>query len=335
MNLSKQGIRKAAILASSLDLAAADALLEHVDADCARQVRQVMVELGEIDPAEQRRVIDEFYRNGPLAPRQQPAGIELGGQMARHLGYAGGKSPEPTPADARPFCFLQDAETDKLARLLGGERAQTIALVLSHLPPRQAGGVLVRLQPEQQIDVIRRLVDLEETDASILREVEEALRARLSEQFCMQRRRVAGLHAVSGILKASDQPVAAQILENLAAHDELLAEKLAPPAPAPPALRFDDLARLDDATLQLVFEAADPELVLVALVGAPPELIERILRPFSPEEAEILQHRLNHPGPLRLRDVEDARQQIADLAQRLAQQGRIDLPDLQEALFTA
>ena len=92
------------------------------------------------------------------------------------------------PADSRaapaghPFRFLQETEAEKLVRVLGSERPQTIALVLSHLSPVRAGAVLARLPENVQVDVIHRLVDLEETDPEILREVEEALRSRLSQQ---------------------------------------------------------------------------------------------------------------------------------------------------------
>jgi flagellar motor switch protein FliG len=330
MHLPNQGIRKAAILVASLQEAAADALLDRMGPERARQVRQAMVALGQIDPREQQRVIEEFFRVGPMVPRKHPAGIELTGELAGKLGFRGGQSSASASGVGRPFRFLQEAEAEKLARLLGDERPQTIALVLSHLPPRQAGGVLARLRPEQQVEVIRRLVDLEETDPEILQEVEEALRARLSEQVCMQRRRVAGLQAISGILEASERRVAVQILDHLAAYDPPLAEKL-----SPPALTFDDLVQMDNAALWAVFEAAAPELWMTALVGAPPALIERVLRRFAPAEADLARHRLDHPGPLRLSDVESARQQIAELAHRLAMAGRIALPEAKEALFVA
>ena len=58
----------------------------------------------------------------------------------------------------------------------------------------------------------------------------------------MQRRRVAGLAAVAGILQAADGRTGMQILDNLAAHDHALAERL-----RPQPLAFDDLADADAA----------------------------------------------------------------------------------------
>jgi flagellar motor switch protein FliG len=205
--------------------------------------------------------------------------------------------------------------------LLAGERPQTIALVLSHLPPKQAGSLLARLAPALQVDVVRRLVDLEETSPEILQEVERALESRFSEQMLTQRRRVAGLSAVAGILEASESPVGAQILSNLAARDDRLAERL-----SPPRLAFADVVRLDRSTLGTIFRAAGPPLTILALVGAPEELIDRVLVGFSPAEANLIRDRLLHLGPTRLSDVEEARRRVAELAQRLAMEGRIELP---------
>jgi flagellar motor switch protein FliG len=326
MNPPSDGIRKAAILVASLDPATAHAMLDQLGPEQAQRVRQAMDGLGQIDSHERQEVIEEFFRVGPMVPGKHPPGIELDDRLARKLSMppanpTPSEPPSLTPANARPFHFLHEAEVDKLARVLDGERPQTIALVLSHLPPAQAGSVLARLQPARQVDVIHRLVNLEETDPQILREVEQALESRLSQVVHMQRRRVAGLKAVAGILEASDSQVGMQILDNLAAHDQPLAERL-----TPPAIEFDDLAASDEATLTAVFQTAEPELAMTALVGAPPKLIDRVLRRLPPREAKVVRHKLDHPGPIRLSDVEGARRQIADLARRLAMEGRGQLP---------
>ncbi len=172
--------------------------------------------------------------------------------------------------------------------------------------------MLARLPESLQVDVIHRLVDLEETDPEILREVEEALRSRLSQQVEMQRRRVTGLQAVAGILQATDGRVGMQILDNLASRDRALAEKL-----GPRQLAFNDLADLDERVLAEVFDEAGPELMLPALFGAAPGLVSRVLARMPQADARAIRHKLDHPGPIRLGDVEEARRQVARIASRL------------------
>jgi flagellar motor switch protein FliG len=337
MKLSHEGLRKAAILVASLDTAAADAVLEQLTPEQARQVREIVMEMDDIDQGEQRRVIDEFFQVGPKVPAATrstgypAAGVELDGRLAWLTSSdPDDRVPRPMgPDDAdqtaspagHPFRFLQEAESEKLVRVLSSERPQTIALVLSHLSPVRAAAVLARLPGNVQVDVIHRLVDLEETDPEILREVEEALRSRLLSPASgypaggcpveMQRRRVAGLQAVAGILQATDGRVGMQILDNLASRDRALAEKL-----GPRSLTFDDLADLEERVLAAVFEEAGPELMLPALFGAAPELVGRVLAPIPQADARAIRHKLDHPGPIRLSDVEEARRQVARIASR-------------------
>jgi flagellar motor switch protein FliG len=311
-NPQDAGIRKAAILVASLDPAAAELLLDQLDSEQAQRVGESAAVLGPIDAEERQRVIDEFLRVGPMVPQRCPPGIELDGQLAEESPQPIQEPDRPMQHDGPSFRFLREAEGEKLARLLGGERPQTIALVLSHLSPQRAAGVLAHLPSLLQVEVIRRLVDLEETDPEVLREVERTLETRLLRQFAVHRRRVAGFEAVAGILDACDSRTGEQLLENLAACDRELAKKL-----SPRTVDFDELTALDDAAFSGVFHAAEPEVAQTALVGASPLLVERLLRTMAPKEAKRLRRKLNHPGPIRLSDVEDARRQIAALAQRM------------------
>jgi flagellar motor switch protein FliG len=284
-----------------------------------------------VNPEEQRTIVAEFRRCRQTSEvhKNSPPGVDVGAGLAKKFVPPSlGRPPAPSSPrpSAPPFRFLRETEADKLARVLTAERPQTIALVLSHIPPEHAGNVLARLEPGLQVDVVRRLVDLEETDPEILREVERGLQSRLSEQVPMQRRRVAGLAAVSGILDSCDQIVGAQILDNLNAFDKPLAERLAPP-PVEVELEFEDLLGFADEALAATLRDADPELVWLALVGAPPAWIERFLELIPESDARQVRHELTHLGPTRLSDVEEARRRLAELARQLAVQGRIRLPE--------
>jgi flagellar motor switch protein FliG len=319
--MHEAGIRKAAILVSSLDQATADLLLDQLGPERAGLVRQAVMALAHLDGEEQQRVLDEFRRIGPMVPDKSPPGIELDSLRSEDFLRTGAESPPIENSDADdvqegallPFGFLQETEEAKLSQLLGAERPQTIALVLSHLPPQRAGEVLARFAPALQVEVVRRLADLENADAETLREVEQALEARLSRQFAIERRRAAGPEAVAKILASCDGGVAGSILENLATYDRPLAEQL-----GHRPFDFDDLIQFDDSALLVVFRAAEPEVAYVALLGAPPQLVERLLCRLTPAEARRLRHRLMHPGPLRLSDVEEAWRLFALVAQRTA-----------------
>jgi len=224
MNDVNPALRKAAILVSSLDRATADKLLDQMSAEQASLVRQAMVELPEIDAGEQDRVIDEFFHVGPRQKIEDPAGIALdrpAERLARATAYAGVEW--ETGAEPVPFRFLHEAKAHKLTQLLAGEHPQTIALVISHLSPDQASEVLAPLPPPLQVDVIRRLVDLDDANPEVLWEVERGLKTRILEQIRDERRRAAGVKAVASILAAANPGVKRDILANLAMHDRHLA----------------------------------------------------------------------------------------------------------------
>jgi flagellar motor switch protein FliG len=323
--LSNDGLRKAAILVASLDTAAADAVLDQLTPNQARQVREIVIELDNIDEKEQRCIIDEFFRREPAAP-QHDGGVELDGRLAWLASRADTHAFEephlPASPPAPPFRFLQETETNELVRALASERPQTIALVLSHMSPAKSGAVLGRLPEKVQVEVVHRLVDLEETDPEILREIEEVLRGRLARHVDTQRRdpqagTPARLQAVAGILHATDGRTGIRILDNLASHDRTLAEKL-----LPRQMDFDDLADLDNDTLAETFDEAGPELMLPALLGASPEVVDRFLDCLPTSDARALYYKLNHPEPIRLRDMEEARRQVARIASRFSYQIR-------------
>ncbi len=225
------------------------------------------------------------------------------------------------PCGEKPFHFLRETPGDKLAEVLLKERPQTIAIVLSHLDQGQAGDLLVRFPATLQVEVVRRLVDLEEADPEILTDVETALRTRLSQTRTAQRRKTAGMSAVAGILKASNGDVGGQILDTLARHDHALAEKL-----GPKPLRFDDLVHLDNETWTLILQSSEPDVAILALTGAPDQLTHRILAGLPERESQAIRRHLDHLGPTRLSDVEEAQRRIAHTAWRLATSGRISLP---------
>jgi flagellar motor switch protein FliG len=230
------GLRKAAIVVSSLDADAADFLLDQLGPERAALVRQAVMAIDDFDVDEQRRVLDEFRRIGPMVPAKCPPGIELDSleiTPATRLRDQTSAPCSPTnfsvaalPDPDAPFGFLRDSEEAQLLELLAGERPKTIALVLAHLPPERSGEVLARLDGPRQAEVVRGLVDLDAADPEVVREVEESLEARWSRQFAAARRRAAGPEAVARILAMCDGRVVEDILDNLAAYDRPLAERL-------------------------------------------------------------------------------------------------------------
>jgi flagellar motor switch protein FliG len=318
-----RGVRKAAVLISCLDPDSATALLAQMPSAQAEAVRLEAQCLGPIDPDEQREVIDEFFRVGPLVPEKQPEGIELCGTIPPELTPGQIAEPKLGTAGAASGCLaaLADAPARLLSRYLERERPQTIAVVLAHLSSERAAEVLAALDNDLQIEVARRLVDLEEADGEVLAEVERGLAAWLDEQTRGHRRREAGLSALHSILDAAPAHAKQHMLLNLAGVDRSLAGRVQPMPER--LLRFCDVEQFDLRSLSAVLHQADTEVVALALAGARPEFAERALGVFSASDASSLRRLLLVLHPLSLSDVEEAQRRLADLAGELLKRGQI------------
>ena len=321
----KHSVRKAAVLVASLDSSSADALLAQMSPEQAARVRAAIADLGPIDREEQNEVIEEFFRIGPLVPESSPPGIELDSALARRIASPSNRRERrPDPSEAykpRSFDFLNHAPLRELVALLEQEHPQTVAVIVSHLPAPKAAELLAAFPGSLQAEIARRLVDLETTNPQVIEDIERGLRSWLSRRAPHSRNRSSGLAALNTILSAADGRTQRGILNNLAAHDRQLAHKLA--SQREPAMTFADIAQLDDDALVRVLHGVDAQVLVLALAGASPALIERVLGYLPVAEAKTLQHALDHLGPTRLSDVEEAQTELAAVAAQLEHQGQV------------
>ncbi|MEX2559379.1 MAG: FliG C-terminal domain-containing protein, partial [Pirellulales bacterium] len=136
-----------------------------------------------------------------------------------------------------------------------------------------------------------------------------------------ERLRAAGLVAVAGILEAADPALRRQILGNLACFDPPLAGKL-----RTDQFEFSRLSEASPAALATLLQSAERQVAVLALAGATPGLVQRVLAGLPAADARLLEHDVDNIGPTRLSDVEEAQSQMAELAQQLAWLGRMELP---------
>jgi flagellar motor switch protein FliG len=312
------GLRKAAILVRALDEPLAESLLDGLGPYTARMVYRVLEQLEPVDAEEEESILVDFYRLQRVDFSSEHCEDDLDTVCLKSLNETA----------SRPFDFLGEAENDELVQLLSVERPQTIALILSHFETERASAVLTRFSGRRQAEVVRRLVELEEADPEVIREVEAGLKDRLDELVPARRKTVAGLSTLSGILSASDGEAGKAILDNLARYDKSLAGRLVPrsePVRVGP-LSFDEVIRMPSEAMRTLIHATDPKLWELALIGSPLELVLRLLSHFPSIVADTIYSRLERPGPIRLSDVELAREKLVESTRLMVEAGQLDLP---------
>jgi flagellar motor switch protein FliG len=339
-------IRKAAILVSTLDERSADALFESMGRETAARVRSALVELEDVSTDEQQQVLVEFMRGGKPAESSALDGVELD-----LLGPERPDSPLPRrelDAAVGPFDFLEQVPANHTAAVLAREGAQTIAVVVARLDSRLAAQLLEHLPPVLATDVLERLAWLEEPAADVLADIERQLRLSLAP-FRETQSPTPSLAGLQKLVGAMDGATRQRMLAGLGQRNADLARRLGyelpegnvslvryridradgplprPPREPAPLVEFEDFLALPDDTLRRIFAAADPQVVLLALTGAPESLVARIVRGLPNSQAATLRRRLNHPGAIRLSDIAAAQEQLAAVARRLAEEGAIVL----------
>lgn len=359
-------IRKAAILISTLDHRVADELLERMSDEQAALVRSVAMELEDVSENERKLVMQEFLGGGGPVDEPDDSGIELDEELARKLAASESFSERPrtfAEPEEPPFRFLCDAETAAIAKHLQDENPQIIAVVIAHLSPRQAADLLKHFEPPLQANLMRRIAELDTADRDVVREVERHLKLLLHDDLRAAKNRVIGLSTVASILTAAGE-TRGHLVSSLNRHDRHLARQLRHPkrnadimekrnegeigsrvnAPAKPsastlmhsppadkvngaiAVSFNELVRLSDSDLAFVFRESDSKLALLALAGATPAFVDRLLKQVPAREAKALRQRMEQLGPLRLSDIAEAQATIAEIANRLIAAGAIDSP---------
>ena len=88
---------------------------------------------------------------------------------------------------------------------------------------------------------------------------------------------------------------------------------------------FDDLASVDDKSMQLILREVSHDQIVLALKTASDELKTKILANVSKRAQEMINDDLEAMGPKKLSEVEKVQHEILKVARRLEEEGKISL----------
>ncbi|MEM7577846.1 MAG: flagellar motor switch protein FliG [Planctomycetota bacterium] len=315
-------LKKAAILLLSLDNEASGEILKQMPSKAVEEVTRELASLGPIPEDLRDGVLEEFYT---LAVSQSWA-CEGGLDRARALLMAG---LDPDEANRimgsisqhvrkTPFSFLQKAESTNLLTFIQDEHPQTIALIVSHLQYTKASEILSGLPAAKQIEVVKRVANMEQTNPEVVSEVERGLEARLANMLNQSFEKMGGVETVAEMLNLTDRTTEKGIMEGLESEDPDLVEEI-----RRLMFVFEDINLVDDKGIQSVLKEVENDELALALKTASEDLKEKIFRNMSQRAAELIGEDMEFMGPVRTSDVEAAQQRIVDIVRRLEDAGEI------------
>jgi len=217
-----------------------------------------------------------------------------------------------------PFSFLQKAESENLLTFIQDEHPQTIALILAHLPPIKASEIMVGLPSQKQIEVVKRIANMEQTNPEVIKEVERGLEHRLSDIVSQTFEKAGGVDTVAEILNLADRSTEKGIMEGLEAEDPDLVEQI-----RRLMFVFEDILLVNDKGIQSVLKEVDNDELSLALKTASQDLKDKIFKNMSERAAQMIGENMQYMGPVRVSDVEAAQQKIVDIVRRLEDAGEI------------
>jgi flagellar motor switch protein FliG len=316
------GLTKAAILLLALGPDKAGAVLKELSAEATEEVTRELASLGRVPHTLQAAVVEEFY-NLSIANQYVSEGnldyarVLLKNSMdpkiaERVLGQI------QTQVQKTPFAFLQRAETANLLTFIQDEHPQTIALIVCHLAHHKAAEILVGLPMQKQIEVIKRIANMEQTNPEVIKEVEKGLESRLSSMLTQSMEKAGGVPTVAEILNLADRTTEKAIMEGLEADDPDMVEQI-----RRLMFVFEDILQVNDKGIQAVLKEVDNDELSIALKTASPELQAKIFSNMSERAAALIKEDMQYMGPVRVSDVESAQQRIVDIVRRLEESGDV------------
>jgi flagellar motor switch protein FliG len=316
------GLRKAAVVLLSLEKALAAEVMAQLRKEEVEALTMEIARLDDVTKEEQDGAIEEFYNLGLARVH-----IERGGMDYAHdlLEQSLGKEKAGAILDSVkqslssvPFGFLHKSGPENLLTFVVEEHPQTIALILSHLPPGLAAQVLSGLPSNKQLEVVRRVATMEQTSPEVVHDVEKSLEVRMTSTFNQQFEKAGGVSSVAQMLNVTDRMTNKSILENLEQESPELVEQI-----KRLMFVFDDLLKLDDKSIQALLKEVENAQWALALKGASEELKAKIMGNLSQRAGAMLQEEIQYLGPVRVSDVEAAQQAIVDTVRRLEDAGEI------------
>src|SRR5260370_15716492 len=318
------GTQRAAILLMSLGEQDAANLLKQLDAREVQKLGIAMAELKEVSREQMTAVLDTF-----TGVADSKANIAGGSQdfVRRVLTQAVGKQKAELLLDrvstgqtGQGIEALKWMEAKAVAQIISGEHPQIAAIVLSHLEPEQSASILPLLAEEMRTDVLMRIASLNEVPQSALTELDQLVEKQANAAPPAVLRRIGGARTVANILNAMDKAKSKEELGKIEQADGDMHQQI-----KDLLFIFDNLLDVDDRGVQALLREVSADTLAVALRGAEPEGQDKILKNRSKRAAEVIKDAMEARGPVKLADVEAAQKEIVVVAQRLAEEGTINL----------
>ena len=214
----------------------------------------------------------------------------------------------------------KNLDKETLFNMIREEHPQIIALILTHLTPDKAAGVLASLPVEIRSDVTLRICHLERIRPEVMADINEFFHNKMMNIEGTESQVVGGVNKIAEIFNNIDRSTEESIMSDIEKIDATLTEDI-----RMLMFTFEDLTVVSNRDMQSLLKEIPKDELILALKTASDELKNLILKNMSERAAQMIIEDLESLGAVKLHDVEKAQQYIVKLARRLEEEGKIVL----------
>ncbi|MBV8842942.1 MAG: flagellar motor switch protein FliG [Bryobacterales bacterium] len=320
------GVRKAAILLMTIGEEASSAIVKELDEEEVQEIGREIARMQSLSSEEAEGILEEFYQKLAAHEFMLKGGVDY----ARKLLYGAfgaetGRNMmdrliKTLGSETLSFDALRKTDPQQLAKFIHSEHPQTIALILSHLNPSQAAGLLLSLPAEMRADVALRMANLDQISPEIISKIASVIGTKLKAVGELSREAYGGVHAVAEMFNRLDSNASKDILESIEQTNPTLVETI-----RHMMFVFEDMLLLDGNAIKEVLAKVDRKILTVALKGTSEQMKNHMLQALSQRGAEMLREDMEALGPVKIKEVEAAQQQIIAVVRQLETEGVLSL----------
>ncbi len=326
--MALSGKQKAAMLLMSLDTLTAVELLKGLDAD---EIQEIAIEIAKIDASEQRDVkeqakVAQEFCNTLQEEQSQKFNVKaflnemlvnvLDKEKAEQIQSQVKKATEQKDL----FLDIRQASTDELVLALDGEHPQTIAVVLSELPPKKSQEVLSLLNEEARLKAVCKMTNPEQMGSGVRQRMASTITKRLQsfEGEILVERPEQTLRKLALVLSGLEKDIRDPMLDEIGKNDEetaAMVKRL--------MITWEDIKSVADRSLQEALRSVDSAKLALSLYGADEDIVQKIRSNISDRAVSMLDEEISLMQEPLEKEVLNAREEVVRPLREANEEGKL------------
>ena len=316
--------QRAAVLMLLLGEQQASEIIRFMNPKEVQSLGAAMVSVSDLSQEAVNIVLDEFVT---MLKKQTSLGLGTGDYVEKVLKRALGEDKAASVLSrimpgqgSKGLEILKWMDARSIAEMIRGEHPQVVAIILSVLEYTVAADVLNFLPGESRPEIIQRIASLETVQPSAMEELEQIMMKQFATNSSSKSSSFGGVKAAAQIMNSVKVELESSIMSGLSQIDGELMQKI-----QDNMFTFENLVGVDNRGIQAIMRTAEPDLLMVALKGAPDFVKDKFLDNMSARARVMFVDDMESKGPLRITEVEEAQKNVMRLARKLSDAGELVL----------